>query len=156
MNLEKISLLLIIKYFRQFGGVKKHLTASFKELLLAVSSSIEIANQVSANNALLSKFEPFSRTLRRVDDLLQYGVIQLESLNPAPEPPKESQIRDHILESIIEVIDDECERIQNTNPRNARLKIEALETVKSVLCHNLELSADTANPDKTLALEASE
>lgn len=136
MNLEKLGLILFIKYLRQFEGVKKHLLASLRELLMAMSSTLSISNQITSDNFILGRIHTLETTFRKIDSALNYSIKQLET-KPSPATEPNNHLKDNIVESIVSVINEEIEKIAESSSINKDLKIEALDTVKKVLNNHL-------------------
>lgn len=138
MNLDKLGLVFFINYFNQIDSVKKHLTNSLRELLLAMSSTLDIVQQTAERNRVFNRIDLASLPLKRIDSLLQFAVQRLAA-SPTPVPPDARHLKEHVVESIIAVIDEEIDSLSSRlSPRN-QLKIEALGTVKQVLRGHLHI-----------------
>lgn len=137
MNLDKWGLVFFINYFNQIDTVKKHLGHSVRELLLALSASLDIVQKTADRNRIFNRFDLATLPLKRIDALLQFAVSQLPP--PAlPVSPDALRLKQHVVESIIAVIDEEIETLAaKPSPRN-QLKVEALGTVKQVLHSHLQ------------------
>jgi hypothetical protein len=131
MNLERLGLILFIKYFKQIDSIRKHLYASLRELLLATSASFDITNQLAKNNLFLKKSTTLKYAFQKIDHIIQYSVSRLEE-EPKSGQGEQQELKQNIVESIIAVIDEEIDGIQMSDG-NAELKVEALNTVKTVL-----------------------
>lgn len=137
MNLEKLGLILFIKYMRQFDQVKRHLLSSVRELLLAMSATLQITNQITNDNFVLSRLGPVETTFKKIDTVLNYSIEQIGGGNENSEPQNDRHLKNNIVESIISVIDEEIEKLNAYESNNKDLKIEALFTVKTVLNQHL-------------------
>lgn len=145
MNLEKLGLLLFIKYMRQFDQVKSHLLASARELLMAFSATLQVTNQITTDNFFFKKMGTVDSTFKKIDSILQYSIVQLGSSDQSENQEQASKLKNNVVESIIEVIEEEIDRINETSNENRELKIEALLTVKSVLCQHLRGTESTTS-----------
>lgn len=138
MNLDKLGLVFFINYFNQIDSVKRHLLASFREFLLALASSFEIVSRTAEQNTIFNRFDLIAGSLKKVEDLLKFSVLQLSPLQGSGQLKDTEQLKAHVVESIIAVIDEEIEAVgRTTNVRN-QMKAEALYTVKQVLISHLQ------------------
>jgi hypothetical protein len=138
MNLDRLGLMFFINYFNQIDSVKKHLTNSLRELLLAMSSTLDIVQQTAERNRVFNRIDIAAMPIKRIDALLQFAVQRLAA-TPAPATPDTRRLKEHVVESIISVIDEEIDSLSSRlSPRN-QLKIEALGTVKQVLRGHLNI-----------------
>ncbi len=142
MNIEKLGLLLFIKYVRQFELVKEHLANSLKELLLAASSTLNITTQIAGANPFYKFMPLMDATFKRLNALLAYSVKQLEG-PPQNTGAKHEELRQNIIESIVGVLDEEIDGLILSDTLNKDLKIEALTTVKKVLYRHFEKNVQT-------------
>jgi len=147
MNLEKLGLILFIKYMRQFEVVKHHLVSSIRELLLAMSSTLELTNQITTDNFLLRRFSPLEATFKKIDSILNYSIEQLEIKKEADNSDQTINLKDNIVESIITVIDEEIDKLSDSKSLNKDLKVEALFTVKDVLKQHINNDQNTFMDD---------
>lgn len=133
LNLEKLGLLLFIKYVKQFDAVKQHLASSLRELLCAMSSTLEITDDMTRKGPLLKNATFLRSIFNRIEAILDHSIVSLESHTNQEGHLNESALKEQILESIIAVIDDEIDTITESAATNKSLKVEALDTVKTVL-----------------------
>lgn len=137
MNLEKLGLILFIKYLKQLESVKSHLMAAIRELLLAISSTLKLSSQMTSDHFLLKHFSPLEKSLHKIDHVLRFAVEQLKEDSLSESTESQSHLKENIVESIVSVIDEEIKNISLSSSQNQKLKIEALNTVKTVLYNHL-------------------
>lgn len=153
MNLEKFSLILFIRYLRDFHNVKQHLFAALKECLRAMSVTVHITKQMTAHSFLLGRIRTLESVFNKIESLLAYSVSQLGNDWPSVTAGPEASLKENVVTSIISVIDEEIEKLTNSQANNKDLKIEALTTVKTVLDQHLAANTNTARQD-IVALES--
>lgn len=143
MNFEKLGLYVFLKYYRQLDTAKGHLTTSLRELLLAMSSSVEVAQNQIQEAPVLKHLDIVPGFLKKAQSLLEASVQFL----PQPAQPKirhEKQIKD-VIEAIVDVIDEEMERLQKSSRPEVRLNLDALQAVKVVMLKHLGLEVAMAD-----------
>ncbi len=136
MNFEKLGLLFLINYFNQLGEVKNHLLAALKEVLMAVQTSVDIVGQSATKKILGGQFDLLSPVFRQVQGVIQYSIDRVGPMTPSKAElslEEGLKLKEHIVNSIISAIEDEIENTRGTTTEKAKLKIEALQTVKQVL-----------------------
>lgn len=149
MNFEKLGLYAFLKYYQQLDTAKGHLTASLRELLLAMSSSVEVVQNQVQETPLLKHLEVVPSFLKKAQSLLETSVQFL----PKPVQPKITHVQNDeahqykkdVIEAIVDVVDEEMERLQNLPHPEMRLRLDALQAVKVVMLKHLGL--DLAVPD---------
>ncbi len=140
MKLEKIGLMLILNYLNQLGTVKNHLQLAVKQVLLAVQASIDIVAKSPPQSLLGSNKEVITLLFTPIQKMLEYSIDRVSPATTSSEVLEENKnstegrfLKEHIVSSIISVIDDEIENTRDTASEKSKLKIEALNTVKKVL-----------------------
>lgn len=144
MNLEKLGVILFFKYFQQLEEVKSHLFASVSELLMATLGSVSISHQITKESSLLKNLNSIDEIHEKIDTILQFAIKQLESKKSHPEIPNFQHIKESIIESILSVLNSEMENMPPETP-NHHLKIDALNTVKTVLLSQLHQNYDASH-----------
>jgi len=137
IKLEKLGLMILLNYFNQMGTVKNHLQLALKQVLLAVQASMEIVKQAPPTNLLGGNRETLNLIFGPIQKVLEFSIDKVDP-NPEFEEAQKKMnetlhIKEHILSSIISVIDDEIENTRHVTSEKSKLKIEALTTVKQVL-----------------------
>lgn len=138
MNFDKWGLVFFINYFNQVDSVKKHLLGSLRELLLALSSTVEILQKTTERNRLFNRSDWPALPLKQIDGLIQLAVSKIQAPAVTQASVDTKKLKAHVVESIITVIDEEIEALSGKTSPRTQLKIEALMTVKNVLCQNLD------------------
>lgn len=138
MNFEKLGLLLLFNYFDQLGAVKNHLLLALKQVLLAIQASTEIVTKSPPNTLLGGNKEIITLMFSPVQKVLSYTIDRVtpyasEEEGSTNEEDSGLHLKEHIVNSIVSVIDDEIENTRETSTEKNKLKIEALNTVKKVL-----------------------
>ncbi len=135
MNLERIGLLLLLNYFNQLGTVKNHLLLALKQVLLAIQASMEIVTKSPPNSILGGNKEMIHLLFSPVQRVLTYAIDRVTPQDGLEESTESDGqfLKEHIVSSIVSVIDDEIENTRETTSEKGKLKIEALNTVKKVL-----------------------
>ncbi|MBF0104126.1 MAG: hypothetical protein HQM16_02255 [Deltaproteobacteria bacterium] len=151
MNLEKIGLILFIKYIQQIESVKSHLGGALKELLLAMASTLDITTQITQDTFIIKNISAFKKTFKKIELLLTYSINQLET-TPAV-PYSATKLKKNIVDSLVTVLDEEIEKIAQSSEQNKDLKIEALHTVKGVLYQHTRKSQRGNNLENIFELE---
>lgn len=158
MNLEKLGLLFLINYFNQLGTVKNHVLLAFREILMAVQTSLDIVSQSSGAKILGTQFDLLNPILSKAQSVVSYGIEKVTPPQEQNVTPLDDgkRIKDHIVKSIISAIDDEMSMIKDSTLEKNKLKIEALHTVKQVLLNQKSkpldssvLASDKKYPHKT-------
>lgn len=150
MNLEKIGLLLLLNYFNQLGTVKNHLLLALKQVLLAIQASLEIVTHSPPNSILGGNKEMIHLLFTPVQKVLNYAIERVTPQDGVEEVAEsEGQfLKEHIVSSIVSVIDDEIENTRETTSEKGKLKIEALNTVKKVLLTQTKNIPPTPSEEK--------
>ena len=149
MGFEKLGLYVFLKYYRQLDTAKGHLTASLRELLLAMSSSVEVAQNQIQETPVLKHLDVVPGFLKKAQDLLATSV----RFFPQPDPPKimrekqggASQYKKDVIEAIVDVIDEEMDRLQKSSRPDVRSSLDALQAVKVVMLKHLGLEVAVAD-----------
>lgn len=132
MSLENLGLLLFIKYIRQVDTIKKHMMGSFREFVLALSASFDIMNNVAKTIPYFSQIESLGAVLGKIDGVIKLAVTGLNKHSPQDkETELQERLKKQVLESIIDIIDDEITNLEINKTKNARLKKQALESIKT-------------------------
>ncbi|EKD52515.1 MAG: hypothetical protein ACD_62C00002G0007 [uncultured bacterium] len=134
MNLEKLGILVLLKQLHHLDGIKKHVLASVREMLLATSESIELTNRVAEETPILQKWQGLEPLLSTIDSVIRFSVRQLSLGDPlAEQDNREDKMRAEIVTSIIQALDEEIESVGGRADSNRQLKIDALMAVRNVL-----------------------
>lgn len=149
MNFEKLGLYVFLKYYRQLDTAKGHLTASLRELLLAMSSSVEVAQNQVQETPVLKHLDVVPSFLKKAQSLIESSVQIL----PKPVQPKISransgesyQYKKDVIEAIVDVIDEEMDRLQSRSQPEMRVRLDALQAVKVVMLKHLGLDLAVAD-----------
>lgn len=149
MNFEKLGLYVFLKYYRQLDTAKGHLTASVRELLLAMSSSVEVAQNQIQETPVLKHMDVVPGFLKKAQSLLETSV----QFFPQPTQPKimrekqdeASQYKRDVIEAIVDVIDEEMERLQKSSRPEVHLNLDALQAVKVVMLKHLGVDLTVAD-----------
>ena len=134
LNLEKLGVVLFVKYLRQFDVVRNHLASSLKELLMAASSSIEVSSEIAADTPGFNKFETLNSIIQKIDSLLKHSI---DNLDVKEKNRDHDELKENVLVSIIQSLDDEIIYLQDSDENNIDLKIDALKTVKRVIVNQI-------------------
>ena len=139
MNLEKLGLVIFLKYYKHFTEVKKHIIGSVREILLATSASIDLTNYITAENFILRRFQTVDNVLHLLSSMVKFSANQLE---PALDHgPKDDfvKLKTEVVDSIIAAIDEEIEAVVDCPDTNKQLKIDALMTIRKVLLKQMHI-----------------
>lgn len=135
MRLEKLGMMLFLEYWNQLNDVKYHLSRSLAELIKALEETLKIVQKGSQqlsvhpvqDNILAKLFGPLR-------SLLHYSEQKCESSSPStPDTPHPPEIKAHIIQSLIDALEQEMAHITAEEAMHNPLKIKALESVKTVL-----------------------
>ncbi|MBU0504815.1 MAG: hypothetical protein ABII18_04220 [bacterium] len=137
MNLEKLGVLVFLKYFQEFGGARKHLVASLRELLLATSESIEATNRITAENQAFKKIDSVETILALVNDIVKTTAGRLRSAEGLATKISEEKIKKEMMQTMIEAINEEIEQVSDRVDPHKQAKIDALMTVRNVFTRQL-------------------
>ncbi len=134
MNLEKLGLLVLLKNFQHIEDIKKHFSASIKELLLATSASLDLTNRITADSDFLKQFDSIDNTLQFINDVVKYSANHINDGNNETLPQKKepAEVKQEIISSLMAAVDSEIESVSESSDENKRLKVDALMTVRSV------------------------
>ena len=138
INLEKIGLMIFIKYMRQIQDIKKHLEGSFHELLMAFEASIDILNQTTKSAPFFKNFSFLEETLEKIQTVLTYANEQMEKKRPSADPIDINTIKRDVFETVIEIIDEEILHMSHSRDKNKNLKREALLSIKAVFTNQID------------------
>lgn len=136
MNFEKIGVLFLLDYLNQLGTVKNHLLLAFKEVLLAIQSSMNIVGESVGKTIFASQPNLLNPLLKQAQGVLSYTIEKISPDTPLQRELNKGEavnLKEHIVNSIVSAIDDEIENTKETVLEKNKLKIEALNTVKQVL-----------------------
>jgi len=152
MNLEKIGLMFLLNYFNQLGDVKHHMMQAFREVLMAMQSSIEIVSKTSEKALNATPLEPLQSLMGQVQSVVRYAVDWVEPYTDTKARlTREESIRlkENVVNSIISAINDEIETTRVVSSEKNKLKVEALQTVKQVLINQKKKSSGLEDMSRT-------
>lgn len=131
MNLESLGWMLFAKSVQQMGTIKGHLMGSCREFLLALTASLDILKGTSSTLPLFNDFPSLTNIMLRIDDVLKFALEELNKRTPTPaDKAMESRLKKQVMDSIIEIIDEEISKLKDLKSKNMALKRQALESIK--------------------------
>lgn len=131
MNLESLGWMLFAKSVQQMGTIKGHLMGSCREFLLALTASLDILKGTSSTLPLFNDFPSLTNIMLRIDDVLKFALEELNKRAPSPaDNAMESRLKKQVMDSIIEIIDEEISKLKDLKSKNMALKRQALESIK--------------------------
>lgn len=137
MGLENLGLLLFIKYVKQIDSVKRHLMGSFREFILALNASFDILSSATAQIPFINQAGSLSTVLKRIDEVIKYAAHELEKLAPDErDETSHAKLKKEVLDSILDIIDEEIMSLSIKPTRHTQLKKEALQAIKKAFDHH--------------------
>lgn len=154
MNLEKLGLMLLSTYLTPFEGVKNHLSRALGECFKAAEETVKIVQRGNdqlrihpLQTALIAKvLSPLEVFLRQSGDRLSPDDLRALLSEARRHGEHLHPLKAHIVQSLIDTLDEEIDRVQVTLPEGATFKIDALQTVKRVLTEHLSTSSAASGP----------
>jgi hypothetical protein len=137
MNLEKLGVLVFLKYFQEFGGARKHLVASLRELLLATSESLEATNRITTENQVFNKIDSVETILALVNDVVKTTAGRLRQADGVTTKLSEEKIKKEMIQTMIDAVNEEIEQVSDRVDPHKQAKIDALMTVRNVFTRQL-------------------
>lgn len=122
---------------KQFDELKSHLLGSFRELLLALSSSFEILDKVSGDSKNIH-VQSFQDIFQKLDLILRNAAEGLSGQDEQEQNISNNSYKSEVLQSIVDILDSEIETVSENQPNNFMLKVEALQSIKAVLLKNMD------------------
>lgn len=132
MNLEKIGLLLFLKYMRQIEDVKKHLIGAAREVLLAMSSSLNIVSAAANEKGLNEKSPLIESGLAKIETLIHFSLKHLPESRKA-DVTEINALKTEVLNAVLCVINDEIDVLTRIKTRHTGIQIEALDAIRRAL-----------------------
>lgn len=132
MSLEQLALIFILKNMGRVDDVKKHLIASLREMTLAVASSFEIINQTASEHNLGAKFPLAEILIKKADAILHYACAKI------PAPDEAARLKAEVLNSVIDILDEESTKLKNNPGPSSALQREALVSIRKALAKRLQ------------------
>ena len=150
MNFEKLGLYVFLKYYKQLDTARGHLASSLRELLLAMSSSVEVVHDQAQETPILKRVEAIPHFLKKAQSLLSASADILPKPAPAKivreKNPQADHFKKEIISAIVDVIDEEMERLPPATNPETRMRLKALEAVKLAMLKYLGLGVGGPNP----------
>lgn len=132
MNLENLGWMLFAKSVQQMGTIKGHLMGSCREFLLALTASLDILKGTTSTLPFFNDNPSLATVMLRIDDVLKFALEELNKRAPTPtDNAMESRLKKQVMDSIIEIIDEEISNLKDLKTKNTTLKRQALESIKS-------------------------
>lgn len=140
MNFENMGWMLFMKSVGQIGTIKTHLVGSFREFILALNASLTILKSASETIPFIRENTPINSIMRRIDDVIALALAEANRHSSQnQEKDMEFRLKKQVLDSILEIIDDEIDGLKSSGAKNTRLKKQALESIKKAfLTHKNE------------------
>lgn len=148
MNLEKIGLLLFLKYMRQIEDVKKHLVGALREVLLALSSSLDIANAAATEKGLNEKSPLVETFFSKMETLITFSLKQLPESRKA-DTSEINALKTEVFNAVLCVINDEIDILTRLKTPNTTIQIEALDAIRRALMGRINPSKQPPTSPKS-------
>jgi hypothetical protein len=148
---------------RQIEDVKKHLVSALREVLLALSSSLDIANAAATEKGLNEKSPLIETFFSTMDTLITFSLKQLPESHKA-DVSEIDALKTEVFNAVLCVINDEIDVLTRLKTHNTTVQIEALDAIRRALISrinsatppptspNLSLCEDELKPRKTSSL----
>lgn len=132
MTLEKLGMMLFLDYWNQFNGIKQHLSQSLSELIKALEETLCLVKKGSGQLSLHPvQGAIIAKLFAPLEQLLRYSEKKCGT--EAPSPQISSELKNHVIQSLIDALTKEMDQIGAVEALQNPLKIKALESVKKVL-----------------------
>ncbi|OVE81968.1 hypothetical protein BVY03_01580 [bacterium K02(2017)] len=138
-HLETLSLVLFIKYLKQFKQIKQHLACSGNEFLLALQQTIQVITQFCQESRFLQPLTFVTTILDQLDLILETNLQDYHQSDGSKISHLQAdQIKENVINALLKALNEEITHLSHSQTPNKRLKVEALTTVKDVLFDQLE------------------
>ena len=144
MLVEKLILSVYMKHYQQILRAQRHFLLSVREMLMATSSTFEIANSVINSVPVIGRLLPAKPLINNVQSLLAHSIGRMsKKLGPSSESDA-TLLKSRIIESIMGVVQEEIDSVPTSDSTKNRMRIEALLAVKQALVNLMDNRKTTA------------
>lgn len=127
-----------MKHYQQILRTQRHFLLSVREMLLATSSTFEIAHSVINSVPVLGRLLPAKSLINNVQSLLTHSIGRMsQKLGPSSDTDAVT-MKSRIIESIMGVVQEEIDSVPTTDSTKNRMRVEALLAVKQALVNLMD------------------